>query len=273
MAAGDGRTLRAFAPAWREAPGAEVLRPAVGVVALAVLWEACSRSGLLNPAYFPPTSRVLQVLWHGFVGGDLAFHTLVTLGRLTVAFLLAALPGLTLGILMGMFTSARRALDPYVAFLYPLPKVALLPLSLILLGVGDPAFVVTGSLTAFFQIVVNAMDGVRQVDPLLVDVGRNYGARGFRLFWKVILPAALPGIFTGLRLGLGLSLVTLIAVEFAAAKSGLGHVVWRSWQTLTTPQMFAAFVVVGGIGILLTRGLRRVQDRVLAWHPPVDVWA
>lgn len=249
------------------------LRATAGVVAAALLWEGLARSGLLNPAYFPPTSRVLRVLWQDFRGGDLALHTLATLGRLGSAFLLAALPGLGIGILMGLFTVARRALDPYVVLLYPLPKVALLPLLLILLGVGDPAFVVTASLTAFFQIVVNTMDAVRNVDPLLVEVGRNYGARGFGLFWKVVLPAALPGILTGLRLGLGLSLVTLIAVEFAIAKSGLGHLVWRSWQMLATPQMFAALLVVGGIGILLTRGLKRVQDRLLRWQPTVDVWA
>ncbi len=257
---------------WRELLPAE-LRAMGGVVAAALLWEGLSRSGLLNPAYFPPTSQILQVLWRDLLGGDLAVHTLATLGRLSVAFALAALPGLGIGILMGLFTTFRRALDPYVIVLYPLPKVALLPLFLILLGVGDPAFVVTGSLTAFFQIVVNTMDGVRHVDPVLVEVGRNYGARGVRLFWKVILPASLPGILTGLRLGLGLSLVTVIAVEFAIAKSGLGHLVWRSWQMLATPQMFAAFLVVGGIGILLTRGLKRIQDRLLRWQATVDVWA
>ncbi|MCS7173875.1 MAG: ABC transporter permease [Armatimonadetes bacterium] len=257
----------------RESLLPQELRAVTGVVAAALAWEALSRGGVLNPAYFPPTSQILQVLWRDFLGGDLALHTLATLGRLGGAFLLASLPGLGIGILMGLSTTLRRALDPYVAFLYPLPKVALLPLLLILLGVGNPAFVVTGSLTAFFQIVVNTMDAVRHVDPLLVEVGRNYGARGFRLFWKVLLPAALPGILTGLRLGLGLSLVTLIAVEFAIAKSGLGHLVWRSWQMLATPQMFAALLVVGGIGILLTRGLKGVQDRLLRWHPTVDVWA
>ena len=96
--------------------------------------------------------------------------------------------------------------------------------------------------------------------------GRNYGAHGARLFWKVMLPAALPSIFTGLRLGLGLALVSLVAVEFIAAKSGLGHLVYRHWQMLSTPEMYAAFALVGALGLALTRGLRLLQARMLRWQ-------
>ncbi|MCS7236246.1 MAG: ABC transporter permease [Armatimonadota bacterium] len=235
-------------------------------------WELLPRQGVLNPAYFPPASRVAAVLAEGLSAGELGPHVAATVARLVVAFLLAALPGLLVGVATGLSETVRRVLDPYVALLYPIPKVALLPLMLILFGVGERAFVLTGALTAFFQIAVNTMDGLRQVDPTLVEVGRNYGASGFRLFWKVVLPAALPGILTGLRLGLGLTLVTVVAVEFAIAKSGLGHVVWSSWQTLTTPRMYAAFVAVGLLGLVLTRGLKRLQDRLLAWQTSVDVW-
>lgn len=248
------------------------LRAFAAGVALVAAWEFLPRQGLLNPAYFPPASQVAAVLARGLSAGELLPHVAATVTRLVVAFLLAAVPGLLVGFAMGLSATVRRALDPYVALLYPIPKVALLPLMLILFGVGERAFVFTGALTAFFQVVVNTTDGIRQVDPILVEVGRNYGARGFRLFWKVILPASLPGILTGLRLGLGLTLVTVVAVEFAIAKSGLGHVVWSSWQTLSTPRMYAAFVAVGALGLLLTRGLKRVQERLLAWQTSVDVW-
>lgn len=248
------------------------VRAALAVVVLGTGWELLSRKGVLNPAYFPPATQVAAVLAEGLSAGELLPHVGATLQRLAVAFLLAALPGLVLGVCMGLWGTVRRVADPYVALLYPIPKVALLPLMLILFGVGERAFVVTGAFTAFFQVVVNTMDGIRQVDPTLVEVGRNYGARGVGLFWKVVLPAALPGILTGLRLGLGLTLVTVVAVEFAVAKSGLGHVVWSAWQTLATPRMYAAFVVVGALGLFLTRGLRRLQDRLLAWQTSVDVW-
>ncbi len=245
---------------------------AFSALALVGVWELLSRNGVLNPAYFPPATQVAGVVVHGLSAGELVPHLNATLARLLSAFTLAAAPGLAVGVAMGLWGTVRRMADPYVALLYPIPKVALLPLMLILFGVGERAFVFTGALTAFFQVVVSTMDGIRQVDPVLLEVGRNYGARGFQLFRKVVLPAALPGILTGLRLGLGLTLVTVVAVEFAIAKSGLGHVVWASWQTLSTPRMYAAFVVVGFLGLLLTRGLKRVQDRLLAWQTSVDVW-
>jgi len=120
-------------------------------------------------------------------------------------------------------------------------------------------------------IVISTLAGVQTMDARLLEVGRNYGAAGARLFWKVILPAALPAIFTGLRLGLGLALVALVAVEFIAAKSGLGHLVYRHWQMLSTPEMYAAFALVGGLGLALTRGLRALQARLLAWQDDIGV--
>jgi NitT/TauT family transport system permease protein len=237
--------------------------------ALLVLWEALARLGVVSVRYFPPPSRIGAALADGFVGGELGGETLVTLTRLGLAFALAAAPAVPLGLLMGMVRPVRAVVEPYVAFLFPVPKIALLPFLLILLGVGEPAFVLTGAISAFFQITISTLAGVQTMDRRLLEVGRNYGAHGARLFARVILPAALPAIFTGLRLGLGLALVAIVAVEFIAARSGLGHLVYRHWQTLSTPPMYAAFALVGALGLLLTRGLRALQARTLAWqHDP-----
>jgi ABC-type nitrate/sulfonate/bicarbonate transport system permease component len=235
-------------------------------LALLGLWEVLARLAVVSPRYFPPPTRVGAVLVDSFAEGDLGAEMLVTLTRLALAFGLAAAPAVPLGLLMGMLRPVREAVEPYIAVLFPVPKIALLPFLLILLGVGEPAFVVTGAISAFFQITISTLAGVQTMDPRLLDVGRNYGARGARLFSRVILPAALPAIFTGLRLGLGLALVTIVAVEFIAAKSGLGHLVYRHWQTLSTPQMYGAFALVGALGLLLTRGLRALQARMLVWQ-------
>jgi NitT/TauT family transport system permease protein len=241
-------------------------------VALAVpavllgLWELCSRLALVSPRYFPAPTTIGVTLVDRVAAGDLGEHALVTLARLAAAFAVAALPGVPLGLLMGMARPVRNAVEPYIAFIFPVPKITLLPFLLIVLGVGEPAFVLTGATSAFFQIVISTLGGVQTMDPRLLEVGRNYGARGPRLFWKVILPATLPSIFTGLRLGLGLALVALVAVEFIAAKSGLGHLVYRHWQMLSTPEMYAAFALVGALGLALTRGLRALQARALAWQ-------
>jgi ABC-type nitrate/sulfonate/bicarbonate transport system permease component len=238
---------------------------AVPVVLLA-LWEIASRLAVVSPRYFPAPTTIAWVLVDRFVEGDLGAQSLVTLARLACAFALAAVPGVLLGLLMGIARPVRAAIEPYIAFIFPVPKITLLPFLLIILGVGEPAFVLTGATSAFFQIVISTLGGVQTLDPRLLEVGRNYGAHGARLFWKVILPAALPSIFTGLRLGLGLALVSLVAVEFIAAKSGLGHLVYRHWQMLSTPEMYAAFVLVGALGLALTRGLRALQARILTWQ-------
>jgi ABC-type nitrate/sulfonate/bicarbonate transport system permease component len=210
--------------------------------AVLVLWELCARLAIVSPRYFPAPTTVAWTLVDRLLAGDLGTDLLV-----------------------------RDLVEPYIAFILPVPKIALLPFLMIILGVGEPAFVLTGASSAFFQIVISTLAGVQTMDPRLIEVGRNYGAHGTRLFRKVILPAALPAIFTGLRLGLGLSLVTLVAVEFVAAKSGLGHLVYRHWQMLSTPEMYAAFALVGGLGLALTRGLRALQARVLSWQEDIGV--
>src|SRR5436309_1454377 len=231
------------------------------------LWEVCSRLAIVSPRYFPPPTQIGWVLVERFADGELGANTLVTVTRLAAAFALAAVPAVPLGLLMGIARPVRDVVEPYIAFIFPVPKITLLPFLLIILGVGEPAFVLTGATSVFFQIVISTLAGVQTMDPRLLEVGRNYGAHGPRLFWKVILPAALPAIFTGLRLGL--ALVALVAVEFIAAKSGLGHLVYRHWQMLSTPEMYAAFALVGALGLGLTRGLRALQARLLAWQEDV----
>jgi NitT/TauT family transport system permease protein len=239
-------------------------------LALLALWEAAARLAVVSPRYFPPPTRIGAGLVSHFAEGDLGAETLTTLGRLAAAFALAAIAGVPLGLAMGRIRAVREMFDPYIAFLFPVPKIAMLPFMLILLGVGEPAFVLTGAISAFFQITISTLAGVQTMDPRLIDVGHNYGARGGRLFHKVILPAALPSIFTGLRLGLGLALVTIVAVEFITARSGLGHLVYRHWQMLSTVEMYGAFVLVGALGLLLTRGLGALQRRMLAWQEASD---
>src|SRR5215472_7198660 len=204
---------------------------AVPAAALA-LWEVFSRLGVISPRYFPAPTTVAWALVDRLYAGDLAGDLLVTLTRLAFAFTLAAVPAVPLGLLMGMARPVRNLVEPYLAFIFPVPKITLLPFLLIILGVGEPAFVLTGASSAFFQIVISTLGGVQTMDPRLV---------------------------------------TIVAVEFIAAKSGLGHLVFRHWQMLSTPEMYAAFALVGGLGLVLTRGLRALQARVLTWQEDMGV--
>src|SRR2546425_3949222 len=185
--------------------------------AVLVLWEVCSRLAIVSPRYFPAPTTVGWVLADRVAAGDLGTALLVTLTRLAFAFALAAVPAVPLGLLMGIARPVRHVVEPYLAFIFPVPKITLLPFLLIILGVGEPAFVLTGASSAFFQIVISTLAGVQTMDPRLLDVGGNYGAHGPRVFWKVIPPPALQAIFTGLPLRLRPALVTLVALEIIAA--------------------------------------------------------
>ncbi len=247
------RLLAAYAP---------TLALPVGIL---LVWELLGRAGALNLSYFPPPLVVGKEFARLVSTGVLWEHLQATILRLGAAFLLAAVPGVLLGLLMGMSRLVRSALEPYMVMLFPMPKIALLPLVMIIMGIGEKAFIVTAALTAFFQIVVSTLAGVLCLDKVLIEAAENFGARGPRLFFKVILPGSLPYIFTGLRLGLGLALILVVVIEFVTAKSGLGNLVWASWQTLQVQTMYSAFLVVGLIGLGVTRGLERLGERLMPW--------
>ncbi len=241
-------------------------RGAASPLAALALWEAAVAAGALRASTLPPPSRLAVRLVALFGGGDLWEHLLVTLGRLGASFALAAAPAIALGLALGMWRTLRLALDPILTALYAIPKIALLPLVMLVLGVGEKALVATATITGFLQMTVSTMGGVMAVERTVLEAGRNYGATGWRQFRYVLLPAALPEIFTGMRIGLGLTLVLVIAVELTAAQEGLGAFLWTAGQTLAVENLFSGFVVIGVLGLALTRGLDRVGDRIMPWR-------
>jgi len=239
---------------------------AVPAVAL-VLWEICSRFAIVSPRYFPAPTTIAWTLADRLVAGDLGTDLLVTLTRLGFAFALAAVPAVPLGLLMGIARPVRDLVEPYLAFIFPVPKIALLPFLMIILGVGEPAFVLTGASSAFFQIVISTLGGVQSLDPRLLEAGRNYGAHGARLFRKVILPAALPSIFTGLRLGLGLAWFVIVVGEMTGVPQGLGAVIMDARTLSRTDLVICGMIVIGLAGYLSDRVVVMIGNRLLRWSP------
>lgn len=246
-----------------------IRRQAPFLISLLVLlggWEAAAATGLLREAFFPRPS-VLGAQVVALVGdGTLLLHTRVTVGRLLAAFVLAAIPGIAVGLAMGVWRSCRAALDPLIAAVYPIPSVLYLPIAALVLGRGEGALVFTATVTSFFLIAINTMAGVRNLDRGLVEAAVHFGATGPRLFLKVLLPGTLPGILTGARLALGLSLIVVIAVEMVAAQEGLGALLWLSWQILKVRDMYASLLVIAALGLLSTYGLERLRARLLPWQ-------
>ena len=235
-------------------------------VVIAVLWELSVALGIVRASYLPPPSQLGPHLVALLAGGELWRHLWVTLYRLGLSFLFAVIPAVLLGLSLGMSRNMRLALEPILTSLYAIPKIALLPLVMLILGVNERTLIFTCTLTGFVQMTVSTTGGVLAVDRSILEAGKNYGATGWRLFRYVLLPSALPDIFTGMRIGLGLTLVLVIAVELTAAQEGLGAFLWTAGQTFSANNLFSAFVVIGTLGWALTHGIEQIGNWLMPWR-------
>lgn len=235
-----------------------------------LLWELVVRGNILDRRFFPPPTQIVGVLEEMIISGELWEDVGISLQRILVGFTLGSIPGIIIGLLMGWFRGVRAFVDPIVAATYPLPKISLLPLLLVIFGLGEASKVATVAIAGFFLVLISTVHGVRHIDPVLVQAGKNYGASGPRLFTKVIFPAALPSIFTGLRLSLGVSLLIIVAAEFVAANRGIGHLIWMSWSTLSMGKMYVGLVVIAFFGLLFTTGLKQLGEMLMPWAQDIQ---
>ena len=238
----------------------------ISPVLVLLVWELLAAVGVLRPNYVPAPSQLGPHLVELLAGGELWRHLSVTLYRLGLSFMFAFIPAVLLGLSLGMSRTARLALEPILTSLYAIPKIALLPLVMLVLGVNERTLIFTSTLTSFVQMTVSTMAGVLAVDRVVLEAGKNYGATGWRLFRYVLFPSALPDIFTGMRIGLGLTLVLVIAVELTAAQEGLGAFLWTAGQTFSAKNLFSAFIVIGVVGLALTYGLERIGNWLMPWR-------
>ena len=198
-------------------------------------------------------------------------HVWVTLQRVFLGFLIGTLPGILVGVLMGLNQTLRVMLDSTLSAIYVLPKIAIFPLMMLIFGniTGDPfgegPIIAVVAISSFFLVTFNTIAGVRDVNPVLLMAGKNYGANPWQLFRHVIFPAALPVIFAGLRIALGTSLIVVVAVEFIRAKSGVGRTTFYHWEILATEKMYAGLLVVMLLGVLLTISLQWVERKFMPW--------
>ncbi len=247
----------------------EFLIPSLSILLALVLWEILSRIGIIGAYFFPPPTLIGNALLKIGLKGDLFEHALFTLYRLLIAFLMAAIPGIMIGFSMGLWRVIRLAIDPIILLIYPIPSVAFLPMVMLYFGFGDLSLLITAAVTPFFLITINTMAGVSHIEKVVLEAGQNYGARGLRIFTKVIFPATLPYIFTGFRLGLGLSLIVVIAVELVAAKVGLGSMLWTSWQIFKIEEMYCSLILIGLMGLFFTYGLGWIGDLLMPWQKDI----
>jgi ABC-type nitrate/sulfonate/bicarbonate transport system permease component len=251
---------------WRRTGYAIWLAPALFWLSILLAWEICAQAGWISRLFFPPPSSILGTLARMIVTGKLWVDLSYTLARLTLGLILGSGLGVLLGWWMGWSRAANTLLGPAVAAIHPLPKLALLPLVLIVFGIGESSKIVLIALTAFFPMLINSMAGVLQIDELTWQVARHYHAHGWLLLRRVILPGSLPMVVPGAQLALNTALMVTVAVELISAQQGLGAVIWLAWQTLRTAEMYAILIVIAGLGLISNYALAIVVRRLMPWR-------
>jgi NitT/TauT family transport system permease protein len=239
-----------------------VLSPLV----LLVLWEVLVRVGLVDARFFPPPSRILRQLVVLVQSGELLDHTWASLRRLFIGSLIGGLPALVLGIVMGLYRPLRAVVDPLVAATYPVPKSAILPLILLIFGLGEASKIAMVAIGVFYPVLINATAGVLQISPIYLDVGRNFRASRTQLVRTVALPGALPFIMTGVKLGIGMGLILIAIAEMIGAKSGLGFMIWNAWELLSVETMYVGLLVIAVLGFLFTLALNELERWIVPWQ-------
>lgn len=262
-------------PRWR-APSLVGLQTLLLPAALVALWELCGRLGWMPPGILPPPSAVATGWWDWAFGrnafglnsysGTWLSNVLFSSQRVAQGYMLAIAVGVPLGVLIGWSPLARRLVDPTIQALRPVPITAWLPFCIAIFGIRAFGAIFLIALGAFYPIVVNAAQGARDVERNLVRAARMMGASPLQLLFRVVLPAALPSVFTGLRIGLGIAWTAVIVAEMVAVKSGLGYVLWDAYYIGRMDVVIADMVSIGLVGFLSDRVVVAIEHRLLRWR-------
>lgn len=254
---------------WRVQLWARQAAPRLASVAVVIaLWQLLAWVGWINTQILPAPWQLAATAWEMTRSGELPVHVLDSTRRVLVGFLLAAAVGLTLGLALGAGRRLDRYLHPLVELLRPIPPIAWIPLAILWFGIGDqPAYFIV-TLGAFFPIFVNSYHGIRQVHPLYIRAAQCLGATRRLLITDVLLPAALPAILTGLRVGIGVAWTSVIAAELVGAQSGLGYMIQTNRILLRTDKIVVGMLAIGVVGLLINQSLGVLERRWrwLAWQ-------
>ncbi len=239
---------------------------AASVLGLLLAWEALGRLGWVPPLFLPPPTAVTAEAGRMAASGELARHLARSLVRIGLGFALGAATGTLAGLGLGTSRLAEAVGNPLIAATYPIPKIALLPLMVLWLGIGEAPKVAIIALGVFFPVAINTYTGVRDTEPSLVKAATSLGAGRAQLLWKVILPSALPTIFAGYRLGAGLALLLVVSAEMINATAGIGFLVLHAGDLMLTGKLVVGLVLLSLLGLASTWALRVLQARLVPWR-------
>ncbi|MGI5237662.1 ABC transporter permease [Dactylosporangium sp. CA-139066] len=242
------------------------LRRSVAIAAFLALWQIAPSVGWVDPAFLSPLSEVLATWWRLASGGDLWTDVWASLHRSLAGFAIAISIAVPLGLLIAWYRAVAGVLSPLLAIFLNTAAVALLPVFTLILGIGDTSKIAIIAYACFWPVLYNTISGARDVDPLLIKSARSLGLPPLKLFTKVIVPAALPTIFTGVRLAGAASMLVLITTEYVGAKAGLGYMIISAQFNFQIPEMYAGILTVSILGVAFNYLLVFIESKVLRWR-------
>ncbi len=238
----------------------------VFIAALMAAWECAARAEWVNPLIVPPLSRVLGIFWDLIASGQIPWQIGVSMKRAAIGYFLAAAVFIPLGIFMGLSERVRRLAEVTVEMLRPVPPPALIPLAMLFFGLEDGMKIFVIWFSCAWPILLNALDGVRQIDPVLLNTARTFRVSRAKSVWQIVLPAAAPQILTGLRVSLPITLILVVISEMVGSTDGIGYFILDSQRRFKVAQMYAGMLALALLGYLLNQLFDLAYRRLLPWH-------
>lgn len=235
------------------------------IILLLLFWEVAPRIGVTDPTFFPPFSKVVGGWWGLVVSGELLAHFQASIVRSFIGFGIALLIAIPLGLLIGWYPIVSDLLNPVLELFRNTAALALLPVFILVFGIGETSKVAIVLFACTFPVLLNTISAVRNVDPLLIKSARSMGLPPYKLFYQVILPASIPTIFTGIRMAGTASILVLIAAEMVGAKEGLGYLINYTQMNFQIPEMYAGIITIAILGFVLNYILVSLEKRFSAW--------
>lgn len=242
-------------------------RTALGIATVVVLlaaWESLAR--INKTVYVPPVTTIATTFVHEWFSPQFRDQAVPSLLRMFAGYAIASICGVAVGVVIGAYRPLYRLVDPVLQFLRAIPPTAIIPVGILLIGIGDTMKILVIAFGAFWPILVNSVDGARSVPQERLDTARIFGLSSRSTLLTVIFPSALPGVFAGLRTGLSIAFIMIVVSEMIGSTNGLGYYILQAQRTFAIPEMYGGIVLLAILGYCLNAGFVAVEHRILAWH-------
>ncbi|UOF89550.1 ABC transporter permease [Fodinisporobacter ferrooxydans] len=234
-------------------------------LALLCIWQLLDVLGWIDSKDFPAPSTILFTMYDHLLSGALWVDIKASLYRISLGFLFGAVPGIIIGLSVGLFPVVRRIVEPLVYSTYSIPKLAILPLLMLIFGLGETEKIILIALGVVYPVLINTSAGVLELDSRYLDVAKNFGASKLDYYRTVAIPGAIPMMFTGLKIGVAEALLLIVAAEMVGAQSGIGYRIWMSYEVYDMPTMFVSFLLMSALGYILSVLVDELETLIVPW--------